>query len=180
MALIIILIVFILLWGVTQYNALIGMRNQVKEGLSTIDVFTKKRFDLIPNLVNTVKGYASHEATVLQQVVTARQSAQTLAQKMDADRLTGQSLHNLFVQLEAYPELKANQNFINLQEQLQAIEEEIANARRYYNGCVRQYNTKIEQFPGNLIANHFHFEPAELYMVADAAERETVNVNMGN
>lgn len=171
------IILFAAIWGIATYNTLISMRNKVKEGLSTIDVFMKKRFDLIPNLVSAVKGYAMHEANVLQQVASKRQSAQTLPQKMDADREMGHAMHNLFVQLEAYPELKADQNFLSLQDQLKTIEDEIANSRRYYNGCVRIYNTRIEQFPGNLIAKNYHFEPAELYMVGDASERETVNVD---
>ena len=174
-----IILLVIVVWAVMVYNSLVSLRNKVKEGFSTMDVFMKKRFDLIPNLVQTVKGYASHEAEVLEKVVALRNGASSMEAKLEADKQISQALRNLYVQVEAYPELKASQNFLNLQDQLQHVEEDIANARRYYNGCVRIYNTKIEQFPGVLIANLFHFSQSDMYEVADAAERENVKVDFG-
>ena len=175
----IIIIVVVALWVMSSYNSMVSLRNKVEEGFSTMDVYLKKRFDLIPNLVATVKGYAAHEAETLEKVIGMRSNATTMEQKVDAERQISDAVKSLMVQVEAYPDLKANQNFLNLQEQLNGIEEDIANARRYYNGCVRQFNTMLQQFPGNIVANLFHFQAASLYQVDESAERKNVKVDFG-
>lgn len=180
MPILLIIIILLVFWGATTYNKLISQRNKVKEGFSTMDVFMKKRYYLIPNLVATVKGYAAHESDVLERVVKLRNNAHSVSEQVEAEQQMSQALRNLFVQVEAYPQLKANETFLNLQQQLNGVEEDIANARRYYNGCVRQFNTSIEQIPGNIIANMFHFEEATLFEVADSTERGNVKVDFGS
>lgn len=183
MAIWIILIgVVILVAGViTIYNKLIRLRNTVKSSWSDIDVQCKKRFDLVPNLVETVKGYASHERTVFEKVTEARtmaMKATTPAEMAKAENMIRDTLKSLFAVAEAYPELKANQNFIQLQTQLQELENNIEYARRYYNAVVRDFNILIESFPSNLIANMFHFKQAELFQLeAPEVERKPVRVS---
>jgi len=174
---IIAVLVVVALWAISAYNSMVSLRNKVKEGFSTMDVFLKKRYDLIPNVVASVKGYAAHEAETLEKVVKLRNSAHTMSEQVEAEQQVSSALKSFFVQVEAYPQLKANENFLDLQNQLKAVEEDIANARRYYNGCARQMNTAVEQFPGNIIANIFHFETVKLFEVADATERENVKVD---
>lgn len=163
-----------LLYFVSVYNNLVRKRSMMEEGWSGIDVQLKKRYDLIPNLIETVKGYASHEKETLNQVVEARNSALKAegvqAQKI-AEKQLNSALANIFALSEAYPDLKANTNFIQLQEELSAVESDIEKARRYYNATVRENNIMIESFPSNLVANMGNFDMAEFFEIEDSGER---------
>ena len=176
-----IVIVLIVLWGVSAYNSLVTLRNRVKNGWAQIDVQLKQRADLIPNLVETVKGYAAHESNVFTQVTQARagviQAAQSgdVQQRIQAENQLSRALVNLQATAEAYPQLQANQNFMDLQGQLKGLEEKIAYARQFYNDVVQKYNTKIEVVPTNIIAGLFHFEQAAYFQV-DEADRQTPQV----
>jgi len=176
---ILIILAIIVIWPIATYNGFIRGRNNIDEAFSTMDVYLKKRFDLIPNLVETVKGYAAHEKDTLQAVVSARsqiQSAGSDAERLQAEgELTG-TLRSLFAVAEAYPDLKANQGFLDLQGQLKAVEEDIANSRKYYNGCVKHFNNKCQTFPSSIIAGMFHFEPRTMFEVSSEEERENVKV----
>lgn len=176
---IVILIIICIIWLITSYNGLVRSRNTVEEAFSTMDVYLKKRFDLIPNLVETVKGYATHEKETLQAVIAARsqvQSAGTEAERIQAENALSGTLKSLFAVAEAYPDLKANEGFLDLQRQLQRVEEDIANSRKYYNGSVKAYNNKCQMFPTSFIANMFHFEPRTMFEVSREEERENVKV----
>ena len=153
------------LWGISSYNGFVALRNKTEEAFSAMDVSLKKRYDLIPNYVETVKGYAKHESETLEK------------ERMQNDNILTGSLRSLFAIAENYPDLKANTNFTELQNQLSEIEEEIAGARRYYNGVVNRYNTKAEMFPGNIIAKMFHFERKPLFEVEESEERKNVKVS---
>jgi LemA protein len=167
------------LWFVVAYNGLVRLRNTVKEAWAQIDVQLKRRFDLIPNLVETVKGYAAHERETLENVTRARQaglSATGVKEQAAADNMITGALGKLFALSEAYPNLKANENFLALQEELSSTENKIAFSRQYYNDSVRQLNTRIQMFPTNFVAGLFHFQPAEFFEVGDAAQREAPKV----
>jgi LemA protein len=174
----IILLVFVLM---AVYNKLIRLRNIVKSAWSDIDVQLKKRYDLVPNLVETVKGYAAHEKTVFEKVTEARSLAMQAtapAEKAKAENMLGETLKSLFAVAEAYPELKANLNFLQLQTQLQELENNIEYARRYYNAVVRDYNITVESVPSNIVASMFSFKQEEFFeLAAPEAEREPVKVN---
>lgn len=174
-----VLVAAVIIWLITGYNGFISSRNDVEESWSAMDVYLKKRYDLIPNLVNTVKGYAEHEKTTLENIVKARNTAmaaQTVEDRAKAEGELGGALRKLFALSESYPDLKASANFLDLQNQLKVIEEDISNARRYYNACVKTLNNKCQKFPSNLIAGIFHFETAEMFRVDDVAERQNVTV----
>ncbi|MDR1816509.1 MAG: LemA family protein [Clostridiales Family XIII bacterium] len=176
---VIIIVVVIILVLIGMYNSLVKLRNRVEEAFATMDVYMKKRFDLVPNLVETVKGYASHESATLEKVVQARsmiQSAGTPEQRMQGEAALTTTLRSLFAVAEGYPELKANTNFMGLQTELSGIEDEIAQSRKYYNAIVRDYNTKTETFPSMLIANMFKFERKPSFEIADDAERNAPKV----
>lgn len=170
----------LVLWGISVYNSLITLRNNADEAFSTMDVFLKKRYDLIPNLVETVKGYTKHESETLEKVVKARNlamGASSAQEKIASEANLSSELKNLIsVVVEQYPDLKANQNFIDLQNQLKTIETEIANSRKYYNGAVKVYNVKREIFPSSVVAGMFKFEKKALFEVDDVAERKAVSV----
>jgi LemA protein len=176
---IILIVVIFFIACISMYNGLVKLRNLAEEAFSTMDVYLKKRFDLIPNLVETVKGYAGHEKATLDSVVRARsgiQNAGTPEQRMQAEsELTG-TLRTLFSVTEAYPDLKANTNFMSLQRDLSHIEDEIAQSRKYYNAVVRDYNTKTETFPSGMIATMFRFARKPSYEIANTAEREAPKV----
>lgn len=177
--LIIIIIISLLLWGIISYNNFIKLRNNVKEAFSTMDIYLKKRFDLIPNLVETVKGYAKHESTTLEKVINARNkvtNAQSIPEQIKAENSLSDRLNSLFALSENYPDLKANRNFINLQDQLNQIENDIAYARKYYNGAVKQLNTACESFPSMLIAKLFKFKEMPMYQITNSNERENIKV----
>ena len=169
----------VLLWAVATYNGLVKLRNMVEEAWSGIDVQLKRRADLVPNLVSTVKGYAGHEKETLEEVIRLRNQAQNahgVGETAQAQGLLGAALGKLVALAESYPDLKANQNFMQLQSSLGEIEEQLQLARRYYNGSVRNLNIKVESFPSNLIAGRFGFAKAEFFELENAAERAVPKV----
>lgn len=173
------LIVIIGLWLVISRNSFVSIKNQVEEAFSTMDVYLKKRYDLIPNLVETVKGYASHESETFTKVTAARTAAMnatSIDEKIANENALSGTLKSLFAVAEAYPQLQANTNFLDLQQQLKMLEDEIANSRKYYNAVVRTMNTKVESFPSNLIASMFGFKKQPFFEVGSAEERENVQV----
>ena len=171
-------VVFIpVLYGVVQYNGLVGLRNHIRDAWANIDTELKRRYDLIPNLVATVKGYAAHERDTLERVIELRnrcaaQSGAGAAHQADEQQLV-EGLKRLLVLAENYPQLKADQHFLKLQQELINTEDRIQAARRFYNGNVRDYRNRCEQFPSNLVAGVFCFQPAEYFNV-EPATRETV------
>ncbi len=174
--------VLLLVWLIVTYNNLIRLRNLTREGWSGIDVQLKRRYNLIPNLVETVKGYSRHEQQLFTEVSRLRSQAQAAEGVKEAGeaetQLTG-SLKSLFAIAEAYPELKANRNYLELQNQLIDIEEHLQMARRYFNGTVRDLNTKIESFPTNLVAGLFKIEKRDFFALELATQREAPEVRMG-
>jgi LemA protein len=175
------LIAVIAIWVIAIYNGLVTLRIRCEEAWSDIDVQLKRRYDLIPNLIETVKGYVKHEKEVFENVTKARSQAMQNtgdpgAQAKTENQLTG-ALKTLFAVAEAYPELKANENFLRMQQDLSEIEEKIQAARRFYNGNVRDFNTKIEVFPNNFIANSFNFKKKEFFEIENEEERENVKVS---
>ncbi len=170
--------VLIVIWVIATYNKLVKLRNKVKDQWSQVDVQLKKRFDLVPNIVETVKGYAKHEKDTLEAVVNARNSAlsaKTPADEMDANNQLTSTLNKLFALTEAYPDLKANENFLSLQESLKDVEEKIAYSRQFYNDTVLTYQNATQVFPTVIIANLFGFKGEEFFKAADE-ERENVKV----
>ena len=178
----VIAVIWLVAWWIKTRNAFVRLKNKVEEAWATIDVYLKKRYDLIPNLVETVKGYSKHESETLKAVVSARNAAvgaSTVAEKAQAENnLTG-SLRTLFTAVaESYPELKANANFLDLQSQLKTIESELEGARRYYNGQVKAFNTKLELFPANIIGKRMGegYEKKQYFELDNAVERQNVKV----
>ena len=166
----IIILAAVALWIIAIYNGLITFKNRVDEAWSDIDVQTKRRYDLIPNLVNTVKGYAAHEKQVFEDVTNARSRAMgagTTADKAQAENMLTGALKSLFAVAEAYPDLKANQNFLELQRELTDTEDKIQAARRFYNGNVRDFNIKIEVFPNNIIAGMLKLTKREFFETSE-------------
>jgi len=173
-----IVVVVLAIWIIAIYNGLIRLKNRVDEAWSDIDVQLKRRHDLIPNLVNTVKGYAAHEKEVFDKVTQARAAAMgagTAEAKGQAENMLSGALKSLFAVAEAYPDLKANQNFLELQRELTDTEDKIMAARRFYNGNVRDFNTKIQVFPTNIFAGMLNFTKRDFFQ-AEASEKENVNV----
>jgi LemA protein len=172
---VIIVAVILVIWGVSMYNGLVKLRNNRENAFANIDVQLKQRFDLVPQLVNTVKGYAGHEKEVLEKVTAARaaaMSATTIDEKVAADKAMSSALSGLKVSLEAYPELKANQNFLQLQTELSDIENKLAAARRFFNSAPREFNNACEVFPSNILAGMFKFKRAAMYEATE--NRETL------
>lgn len=169
-----VIIALIIIWAIASYNSLVKLRNKGDEAESAIDAHLKERADLIPNLVETVKGYASHEAETLENAISARNRASGKDRASAENEISG-VLGHLFAVAESYPDLKANQNFLDLQRQLSRIEEELRNARKYFNAIVREYNDKIMVFPSSLIAATFHFTKRDYYEVDDE-DRKRVEV----
>ncbi|MFZ2100707.1 MAG: LemA family protein [Oricola sp.] len=170
------IVVVVGLYVMMTYNGLVRVRQMVQEAWSGIDVQLKRRADLIPNLVETVKGYAGHERETLEKVTEMRTRAQNvpagdIAGRAAAEGMLGQAIGRLMAVAEAYPDLKANENFLDLQQSLDKLEGEIQMARRYYNGSARELNVKVESFPSNLIANQFGFTKAEYFELEDASDR---------
>lgn len=175
---VVVLVVLMLMYITKTYNTLVHLRNMVKDQWAQIDVLLKRRVDLIPNLVETVKGYAAHEKETLDAVISARNSvasAKTPADEMKANGELTQALSRLMVVAEAYPDLKANTNFMDLQNNLKDTEDKIANARQFYNDAVLKYKNKIEMFPSNIVASIFKFQP-EAFFEASEAEKEVPKV----
>ena len=163
---------------IAAYNGFVKLKNQIEEAFATMDVYMKKRFDLIPNLVETVKGYAKHEKETLMGVTEARaavMNSSTTEERLKNEGELSGALKTLFAVSESYPDLKANAIFLDLQDQLKKVEEDIANSRKYYNAVVREYNTKRESFPSNLIAGMFHFEKKPMFEIEEE-ERQNVKV----
>lgn len=172
------IVFIIILWAIATYNRFVSLRNRVEEGFSTMDVYMKKRYDLVPNLVETVKGYAKHESSTFENVVKARNmamSAQTVEQRAEGENMLTGTLKSLFALAEAYPELKANQNFLDLQGQLTGLENDIASSRKYYNALVRDFNIAREAFPSVIIAGMMHLEKKTMFEI-DEPERQNVKV----
>src|SRR3989344_5176975 len=176
---VLIIVAVLVLWVVGSYNSFMRLVNRGKEAWADIDVQLKRRYDLIPNLVQTVKGYALHESQAFENVTRARSaamSAGSLAEKGQAENMLTGALKSLFAVSEAYPDLKANQNFLNLQNELSDTENKIQAARRFYNTNVRDLNTKVDSFPSNLIASFFKVAKMEFFELENEASREPVAV----
>ena len=174
-----VVVVILALWGIGVYNGLVGRRNRVKESWAQIDVQLKRRYDLIPNLVETVKGYAKHEATTLENVVQARAAAMNAGSFQDraqAENMLTGALKSLFALSEAYPNLKANENFLGLQEELSSTENKIGFARQHYNDVVRDYNTSTQVFPANVIAGSCGFREEPFFELAEPEARNAPKV----
>ena len=175
---IIAIIVIIGIYIASTYNKFIKSRNTVDEAFSTMDVYLKKRWDLIPNIVETVKGYAKHEKETLEKVISLRNSAyenMSDEEKIKANEQLTSGINKIMALAEAYPDLKANENFKDLSNQLTKVEEDIANSRKYYNGVVRIYNDKVKMFPSNIFAGLFGYKAKKMFETA-AAERENIKV----
>lgn len=165
----------------TTYNSLIKGKNTVEEAFSTMDVYLKKRWDLIPNIVTSVKAYAKHEAETLEKVIAARNGGYASLnpqEKIEANSELTAAIRSINVVAEQYPQLKANENFIELNSQLKKTEEDIANARKYYNAVVKNFNNKVEMFPSSIVASMFHFEKKQMFVVDEDAERNAVKVEL--
>ena len=174
------LVLIIIIWAIASHNKIVSLRVQCDDGFSTIDVYLKKRFDLIPNIVETVKGYAKHESQTLQSVIEARNKlagATTPDEIIAADNSMGQAIRGLNMLVERYPELKADRSFLSLQSQLQTIETELAQARKYYNATVREYNVKIMTFPTLIMAKFMKAKSKSMFNL-DASPDERQNVKV--
>ena len=180
---VVLLAIIVGIWWISTRNDFVRLKNRVEEGWATIDVFLKKRFDLIPNLVETVKGYTKHESETLQGVIAARNMGAAAAPRdevMQADRAMTSSLRTLFNAVsESYPDLKASRNFLDLQDQLKDIESELESSRRYYNGVVKLFNTKLELFPANIVGKRMGegYEKKTYFELDSAEERKAVKVS---
>ncbi len=177
--LIVVILVVIILIFIGLYNSIVSLRNRVDNAWSQIDVQLRKRFDLIPNLVETVKGYAAHERETLEKVIEARQlgiNASSVKDQAQADNMITGTLKSLFAVTENYPNLKADAHFTKLMEELQGIESNIAFARQFYNDMVMQFNTRVQTFPGNIFAGMFNFKIKDYFLVEESAAREPVKV----
>ena len=174
------IIVVLLLLIASSYNTLVGLRQKVKNAWSQIDVQLQRRFDLVPNLVESVKGYMKHESDVLTKVTEIRSSwanAKTVSEKAELDNQLSNTLKTIMAVSESYPDLKANQNFLDLQASLNNTEDKISYSRQFYNDTVTSYNTKIEQFPSNIVASMFHFTAETLFEVDNSEARKNVKVD---
>ncbi len=180
---VVVLLIVVVAWWISTRNNFVRLKNKIEEAWSTIDVFLKKRYDLIPNLVETVKGYTKHESETLQNVVQARSvalNAKTPDEKALAENGLASSLRTLFTAVaESYPELKANTNFLDLQNQLKNIEGELEGARRYYNGVVKAFNTKLDIFPANIVGNRMgeEYKKRNYFELDSLEERQNVKVS---
>ena len=163
---------------VSSYNSLVSGRNKCDEAFSTMDVYLKKRFDLIPNLVATVKGYSKHEAETLEKIIKARNATSSVSvqELSDSENKISSAMRQIFALSESYPELKADESFRSLMSQLKSLEDDITNARKYYNAVVKLYNDKCQMIPTNIIAGMFNFKTRALFTVDDSAERKNVTV----
>ena len=176
------IIVILLIYILITYNSFINSRNLVKEAFSTMDIYLKKRWDLIPNLIEVVKGYSKYENETLTKITSLRSSSYddlTMNNKIDINEELSKCLSNIFAVSENYPELKANELYTNLSNNLISIEDEIANSRKYYNGTVRNFNNKIQMFPNNILAKLFRFKEFKMFE-ANAEEKNNVGVNLND
>lgn len=175
-----VLLLIIAIWYISTHNGLVKKKNVLEEAWATIDVYLKKRYDLVPNLVNTVKGYAAHEKETFQKVTEARSmamNATTPGEKVAADKAFSSVMRNFNMVMERYPELKANVNFMDLQNQLKSIENELAQARKYYNATAREFNTNIQSFPSSIVAKKMKLEKQPYFELDNAEERKNVTVS---
>jgi LemA protein len=173
------IIAVLVLWIIMAFNRLIVLRTRVEEAWADIEVQLKRRYNLIPNLVNTVKGYAGHEKEVFEKVTQARSAAMGatgMAEKAQAENMLSQTLKSLFAVAEAYPQLKANENFLGLQKELTDTEDKVQYSRRFYNTNVRDYNIKTQTVPSNIIANMFGFKKKDMFEITEAGAREVPKV----
>lgn len=178
-AVIVLIAIILVCWAIGARNNFVRMRNTYEEAFATIDVYLKKRYDLIPNLVETVKGYAAHESTTLQNVIAARNnaaSAKTTAEKIEADANLTNAIKSINMVAERYPDLKANANFMDLSRQLQTIESQLSEQRKYYNAVIKKYNTEKDIFPKSIIAGMMHLEKAPYFELESEEERRNVQV----
>lgn len=178
-AALLVIAIAIVCWYISTHNKFVRMRSMYEDSFSGIDVYLKKRYDLVPNLVETVKGYAKHESETFIKVTEARSKvaeASTPAEKIEADKQFSQAIRNFNMVLENYPELKANVNFMDLQNQLKSIESELVNARKYYNATVREFNAKRETFPASIVAKRMRLEKQPYFTVDAPEERQNVKV----
>ena len=176
---IIAVIVIIVIYALITYNNFIKLKNMVKEAFATMDVYLKKRWDLIPNIVETVKGYAKHEENTLKEVVELRNSSYDSMsddEKVKANQRMSKDINKIMLLAESYPDLKASTNFQDLSRELSKVEEDIANSRKYYNGAIEMFNNKVEMFPSNIFAKLFGYKPKEMFET-DEQERENVKVS---
>lgn len=172
-------IVIIVLYALITYNNFIKLKNMVKEAFATMDVYLKKRWDLIPNIVETVKGYAKHEENTLKEVVELRNSSYDSMsddEKVKANQRISKDINKIMLLAESYPDLKASTNFQDLSRELSKVEEDIANSRKYYNGAIEMFNNKVEMFPSNIFAKLFGYKPKEMFET-DEQERENIKVS---
>jgi len=176
---VLVIVAVVVIFFVGIYNSLITLRNRADNSWAQVDVQLRRRYDLIPNLVETVKGYATHEKETFQNVTEARSqaiNAQTVKEQGDAENMLSGALKSLFAVAESYPDLKANQNFLMLQEELAGTEGKIAYARQFYNDTVMKFNTKQQVFPSNIVANMFNFQEKEYFEIEEPEAREPVKV----
>lgn len=174
-----ILVVLIVIWLISSYNKFIRMSNKVEEAFSTMDVYLKKRYDLIPNLVETIKGYTKHETETLEKVIGARNmavQAHGIDEKIASEKNVQTMMGPIYAISEQYPDLKADTHFTQMMQELKAIETDIANARKFYNAVVMKFNNLVEMFPSNVLANIFHFARKPMYEIDDVSQRENVKV----
>lgn len=180
MIVLVVILIVIVIYFLFVYNGLTKLKNLVEEAFSTMDVYLKKRWDLIPNIVETVKGYAEHEKKTLEEVVVARggnYESLNSRDKVDLNKKLSPNISRLMALAESYPELKASENFINLSKELSKVEEDIANARKYYNGTVRKMNDKVQMFPSNIVAKIMGFKVYPMFEI-DAEARENIKVEI--
>ena len=173
------IIVIIIIYAFITYNNFIKLKNMVKEAFATMDVYLKKRWDLIPNIVETIKGYAKHEENTLKEVVELRNSSYDSMsddEKVKANQRISKDINKIMLLAESYPDLKASTNFQDLSRELSKVEEDIANSRKYYNGAIEMFNNKVEMFPSNIFAKLFGYKPKEMFET-DEQERENVKVS---
>jgi LemA protein len=178
--LVLVILALMVVYLVSLYNGLVALRRQTQNAFAQIDVQLKRRYDLIPNLVETVKGYMKHEQETLERVIQARNraiSAGSVHEKAEAEMHLTRAVHGIFALSEAYPELKSNTNMLSLQEELKSTENKISFARQYYNDIVTQYNTRLEVFPSSIVAGMGNFKPKELFEIEDPVQRENVKVS---
>lgn len=177
---IIIVVILIMVYFIATYNSFVKLNNDVEEAFSTMDVYLKKRWDLIPNIVETLKGYTKHEKSTLKEIVELRNSVyenMSVNEKVDINNKLSQKINKLMAIAEAYPELKANENFKDLTQQLTKVEDEIANSRKYYNGTVRIYNNKVKMIPSNIVANILGYKEQKMFEASET-ERENVQIKL--
>ena len=177
---IVVIVVLVLIYFGVTYNSFVKLNNTVKEAFSTMDVYLKKRWDLIPNIVEIVKGYAKHEKSTLKEIIELRNSIydnMSANEKVNVNNKLSQGISKLMAIAEAYPDLKANENFKNLSQQLTKVEDDIANSRKYYNGAVRIFNNKVQMFPSNIVAGILGFKEQKMFE-ANETERENVQVKL--